>query len=175
MGLWCTNFALGGMIAGVVAGLAAEHGGWRMAFFVPAGILAAICVAFAILQADRPEDVGLPSPEQAAGEVESVIVAGERVAIHRVDTPFVADDLSEGHRHVTSACANVDTGPTRADAQSIEGSGQGPAVDVVTQSSKLHTCTVVTVPNARRAGMVAPCADRATAIVTCADGDGESR
>jgi OPA family sugar phosphate sensor protein UhpC-like MFS transporter len=63
-----------------VAGLAAEHGGWRMAFFVPAGILAAICVAFAILQADRPEDVGLSSPEQAAGEVESVIVAGERVA-----------------------------------------------------------------------------------------------
>jgi OPA family sugar phosphate sensor protein UhpC-like MFS transporter len=80
MGLWCTNFALGGMIAGVVAGLAAEHGGWRMAFFVPAGILAAICVAFAILQADRPEDVGLPSPEQAAGEADSVIVEGERVA-----------------------------------------------------------------------------------------------
>ena len=80
MGLWCTNFALGGMIAGIVAGVAAEYGGWRMAFFVPAGILAAIWFAFALVQVDRPEDVGLPSPEQTAGEAESVIVAGERVA-----------------------------------------------------------------------------------------------
>jgi len=80
MGLWCTNFALGGMIAGAVAGLAAERGGWRMAFVVPAGMLAVIAAAFAMLQADRPEDVGLPSPERVTGEPESVIVAGEQVA-----------------------------------------------------------------------------------------------
>jgi OPA family sugar phosphate sensor protein UhpC-like MFS transporter len=80
MGLWCTNFALGGMIAGVVAGLAAETGGWRLAFFVPAGILAVIWAAFLALQADRPEDVGLPSPDAAVGEPESVIVPGESVA-----------------------------------------------------------------------------------------------
>jgi sugar phosphate permease len=79
MGFWCTNFALGGMIAGVVAGLAAKHGGWRMAFLVPAAILAVIWGVFAWLQADRPEDVGLPSPESASGDDEAVIVPGERV------------------------------------------------------------------------------------------------
>ena len=78
MGFWCTNFALGGMIAGIVAGLAAEAGGWRLAFFVPAGMLAVIWVVFAALQADRPEDVGLRSPEATDGE--AVIVPGERLA-----------------------------------------------------------------------------------------------
>jgi MFS transporter, OPA family, glycerol-3-phosphate transporter len=80
MGFWCTNFALGGMIAGVVAGVAAKQGGWRMAFLVPAAILAVIWGVFAWLQADRPEDVGLPSPESVSGDDEAVIVAGERVA-----------------------------------------------------------------------------------------------
>jgi len=77
MGLWCSNFALGGMIAGVLAGLAAEQGGWRMAFFVPAGLLAVVWVVFFLFQANRPEDVGLPSAEQEAGEPEEVIVEGE--------------------------------------------------------------------------------------------------
>lgn len=77
MGLWCSNFAIGGMIAGVVAGLAAERGGWRMAFFVPAGVLAAIWLLFLLFQANRPEDVGLPSAEREAGEPDEVIVAGE--------------------------------------------------------------------------------------------------
>jgi len=80
MGLWCTNFAVGGMIAGIVAGFAARWGGWRMAFLVPAGILAVICLAFAAMQADRPEDVGLPAPEATADDGGSVIHAGERVA-----------------------------------------------------------------------------------------------
>jgi len=80
MGLWCTNFALGGMIAGIVAGVAAKQGGWRMAFLVPAGMLAVIWIVFAALQADRPEDVGLPSPESASGDDEAVIVAGDQVA-----------------------------------------------------------------------------------------------
>jgi sugar phosphate permease len=80
MGFWCTNFALGGMIAGIVAGVAAKQGGWRMAFLVPAGMLAVIWLVFAALQADRPEDVGLPSPDSASGDDEAVIVAGEQVA-----------------------------------------------------------------------------------------------
>lgn len=80
MGFWCTNFALGGMIAGIVAGVAAKQGGWRMAFLVPAGMLAVIWLVFAALQADRPEDVGLPSPESASGDDEAVIVAGDQVA-----------------------------------------------------------------------------------------------
>lgn len=80
MGLWCTNFALGGMIAGIVAGLAAQAGGWRLAFFVPAALLAVIWGVFAALQADLPEDVGLRSPEVTDGGDEAVIVPGERVA-----------------------------------------------------------------------------------------------
>ena len=98
MGVWCSNFALGGMIAAVVAGLATSWGGvlvplpewlggprmlpeaWRMAFFVPAALLAMIWLAVLLFQANRPEDVGLPSPERARGEPESVIVAGEATA-----------------------------------------------------------------------------------------------
>lgn len=98
MGVWCSNFALGGMIAAVVAGLATSWGGvavpipewlggpwvlpepWRMAFFVPAALLSVIWVVFWLLQANRPEDVGLPSPERDRGASESVIVAGETTA-----------------------------------------------------------------------------------------------
>ncbi len=98
MGLWCSNFALGGTIAAVVAGLATSWGGtslplpdwlggpqllpeaWRMAFFVPAALLALIWLLFLAFQADRPEDVGLAPPERHRGETESVIVPGEQVA-----------------------------------------------------------------------------------------------
>lgn len=98
MGVWCSNFALGGTIAAVVAGLATSWGGvtvpvpewlggpralpeaWRMAFFVPAAALAGIWLTFFFLQANRPEDVGLPPPERDRGEPEAVIVAGETTA-----------------------------------------------------------------------------------------------
>lgn len=80
MGLWCSNFALGGMIAGVVAGLSVDAGGWRMAFFVPAGVLATIWTAFYCLQANRPEDLGLASPARIAGAAEGVVLEGDRVA-----------------------------------------------------------------------------------------------
>lgn len=98
MGVWCSNFALGGTIAAVVAGLATAWGGatvplpewlggprilpeaWRMAFIVPAALLGCIWLVFLAFQANRPEDVGLPSPERDRGEPESVIVAGETTA-----------------------------------------------------------------------------------------------
>jgi sugar phosphate permease len=98
MGVWCSNFALGGMLAAVVAGLATSWGGatvplpewlggprvlpeaWRMAFFVPAAMLVVIWLTFLCLQANRPEDVGLPSPERDRGEPEAVVVAGETPA-----------------------------------------------------------------------------------------------
>lgn len=98
MGLWCSNFALGGMIAAVVAGLATSWGGvglslpewlggprvlpeaWRMAFFVPAALLAGVWVIVLLFQANRPEDVGLEPPERYRNEVEGVIVEGESLA-----------------------------------------------------------------------------------------------
>ena len=87
MGLWCSNFALGSFIGAWVAGAGAMLGGtavalpaWRMTFLLPAAGLAAIAVVFAIVQANRPEDVGLPGPEVEAGEPETVVVAGQTVA-----------------------------------------------------------------------------------------------
>jgi len=87
MGLWCSNFALGSFFGAWVAGAGALLGGaavalpaWRMTFLLPAAGLVAIAVVFAVLQANRPEDVGLPSAEAEAGEPEAVIVAGETAA-----------------------------------------------------------------------------------------------
>jgi len=100
MGLWCTNFAVGGMIAAVLAGLATRWGHvevplpawlaaggsltlpdpWRMAFFVPAAVLGCIWLLFVVLQANRPEDVGLPAAEAFTGEPEAVIDEGETPA-----------------------------------------------------------------------------------------------
>ena len=34
MGLWCTNYALGGFLATVLAARAAEFWGWRWAFLI---------------------------------------------------------------------------------------------------------------------------------------------
>jgi MFS transporter, OPA family, glycerol-3-phosphate transporter len=73
MGFWCTNYAFGGFIASVLAGLAADHFGWRFAFIIPAGVLFVIWILFFIFQRNRPEDLGLPPIEQYHGENEAVI------------------------------------------------------------------------------------------------------
>src|SRR3989441_1968707 len=73
MGFWCTNYALGGFIASILAGKSAEKFGWRYAFLVPAGVLFVIWVLFILFQRNRPEDVGLPAIEQYHGEPETVI------------------------------------------------------------------------------------------------------
>ncbi len=73
MGFWCTNYALGGFIASVLAGYSAQKFGWRYAFFVPAGVLFVIWLLFLLFQRNRPEDVGLPSIEQYHSEKEAVI------------------------------------------------------------------------------------------------------
>jgi len=73
MGFWCTNYALGGFIASVLAGYAAQKFGWRYAFFAPAGVLFGIWVLFILFQRNRPEDVGLPPIEQYHAEKEAVI------------------------------------------------------------------------------------------------------
>ena len=73
MGFWCTNYALGGFFASILAGYAAQKFGWRYAFFVPAGVLVIIWILFFLFQRNRPEDVGLPPVEQYHGEQEAVI------------------------------------------------------------------------------------------------------
>jgi len=92
MGFWCTNYALGGFVASIVAGYAAKWYGWRYAFFVPAGLLALIWILFLLFQRNRPEDLGLPSIEKYHGESEAVIDVEEKPAEER-----------EGTWHVVSA------------------------------------------------------------------------
>jgi OPA family glycerol-3-phosphate transporter-like MFS transporter len=77
MGFWCTNYALGGFVASVVAGYAAQWWGWRYAFFAPAGLLLGVWLLFFIFQRNRPEDVGLPSIEEYHGEKPAVILESD--------------------------------------------------------------------------------------------------
>ena len=86
MGFWCTNYALGGFVASIIAGFAAEKWGWRFAFFVPAALLAVIWILFLIFQRNRPEDLGLPPIEEYHDEREAVIDAKEKPAEEREGT-----------------------------------------------------------------------------------------
>jgi OPA family sugar phosphate sensor protein UhpC-like MFS transporter len=54
---------LGGLVASVVAGFAAQYWGWRAAFLVPAGCLLVVWFLFYAFQKNRPEDAGLPPIE----------------------------------------------------------------------------------------------------------------
>src|SRR5262245_3332538 len=63
MGLWLTNYAVGGFVASVYAGYVGGLFGWRYAFWIPALTLAVILLLFIGLQRNKPEDVGLPPIE----------------------------------------------------------------------------------------------------------------
>ena len=80
MGLWCTNYAIGGFAASILAGRFGEAYGWRWAFFGPAAVLFVIWVLFLLLQRNRPEDVGLAPIETYHGEPEAVLEEGETPA-----------------------------------------------------------------------------------------------
>jgi len=65
LGFWCSNYAVGGLIASTYAGWAAQYyGDWRYAFWVPAATLGVIWILFIMLQRNRPEDFSdhLPIP-----------------------------------------------------------------------------------------------------------------
>jgi OPA family sugar phosphate sensor protein UhpC-like MFS transporter len=59
VGLWCTNYAVGGFVAVMLAGWAAHQWDWRYAFWIPAAGLLVIMVGFYLFQVNEPEDVGL--------------------------------------------------------------------------------------------------------------------
>lgn len=67
MGFWCTNYALGGFVATIIASRAASSYGWRYAFIVPAVLLLLVWVIFFLCQRNQPEDVGLPAIELYQG------------------------------------------------------------------------------------------------------------
>jgi OPA family sugar phosphate sensor protein UhpC-like MFS transporter len=77
MGMWCTNYAVGGLVASVYAGYFGSTLGWRYAFFVPAGTLFVILVLFLLFQRNRPEDVGLPPIEEYHGEKIATLKSNE--------------------------------------------------------------------------------------------------
>jgi MFS transporter, OPA family, glycerol-3-phosphate transporter len=80
MGLWCTNYALGGFVASVYAGVAGDRWGWRYAFYAPAATLLLIWLLFLWLQRDKPEDVGLAAIEEYQGERAAVLEESETPA-----------------------------------------------------------------------------------------------
>ncbi|MBI4326365.1 MAG: MFS transporter [Chloroflexi bacterium] len=72
MGAWCTNYAVGGLVASIYAGYVGQRFGWRYAFILPAATLFVIWILFFLFQKNRPEDAGLPPIEQYHGEAPSV-------------------------------------------------------------------------------------------------------
>jgi sugar phosphate permease len=80
MGLWCTNYALGGFVGTVFAAWCGQRFGWRYAFFVPAMVLLGIWILFYWLQRDRPEDVGLPPIESYRGEQKAAVTTDQTSA-----------------------------------------------------------------------------------------------
>lgn len=63
-GWWCTNYAIGGLVATPFAAYTAQYYGWRAAFFATAGALLVIWLLFIRYQRNRPEDCGLPEIEE---------------------------------------------------------------------------------------------------------------
>jgi len=73
MGFWCTNYAIGGLVASIFAGFVGQHLGWRWTFILPALALGIVVVLFFLFQRNRPEDVGLPPIEDYHEEPKETI------------------------------------------------------------------------------------------------------
>ncbi len=70
MGLWCTNYAFGGLVATPFAGWVAYDlfNDWRMAFFASAAVVTTVGVLIALFQRNKPEDIGLSTIEEYHNE-----------------------------------------------------------------------------------------------------------
>jgi sugar phosphate permease len=72
LGIWCTCYQVGGVLATVLATWLLVTFGWQSAFFGPAVAVAGFALLFLSLQKGSPEDEGLPGPEvyraEARGE-----------------------------------------------------------------------------------------------------------
>lgn len=77
LGLWCTNYSLGGFVSTIFAGRMGEKLGWQWAFWAPAAALMIVWILFLLFQRNRPEDVGLPSIEHYHGETPATISTTE--------------------------------------------------------------------------------------------------
>lgn len=66
MGLWATNFQVGGVAANTLAAWVLGQWGFRYSFFAGALVLLAVWAFFLFNQRDRPADLGLPDVEDPA-------------------------------------------------------------------------------------------------------------
>lgn len=75
MGVWATNFQVGGVAANALASAVLHAYGFRQAFFAGSGVLLLIMLVNVFWQRNRPEDVGLPALEDDAS-AEDVAAGG---------------------------------------------------------------------------------------------------
>lgn len=61
LGLWATNFQVGGVLAGGIAAFMLKNMGLAAAFHVAAVLMLAVVAFFWFYERDRPEDLGLPA------------------------------------------------------------------------------------------------------------------
>jgi len=97
LGLWLTNYAIGGLVGSVFAGYVGGLWGWRYAFWVPAATLAVVLVLFLLLQRNKPEDVGLP-PIEVYHQEEEVSKAPDEPGMSQKRTPHPSPLPAEGER-----------------------------------------------------------------------------
>ena len=71
MGIWSTNYQLGGLVATAAAAFLLTHYGWRSAFFVPAAWTAGVGLLVLFLLVEKPGDVGIAAPQASADPVAS--------------------------------------------------------------------------------------------------------
>ncbi|GMV43941.1 MAG: hypothetical protein AMXMBFR64_56570 [Myxococcales bacterium] len=75
MGVWCTCYQVGGLVATALATWLLIHHGWRAAFFVPGMWVALVGAVVLVFLVERPQDRGLPAvdePPKGAAPVERV-------------------------------------------------------------------------------------------------------
>ncbi|WP_433236845.1 MFS transporter [Streptosporangium sp. CA-135522] len=92
LGLWSTNYAFGALAAGPFVGWVAYgiFGTWRAAFFAGAAVVVVVFALVAMLQRNRPADVGLPPVDEFVGEPTAGAVDARPHAPRSVREAFLA-------------------------------------------------------------------------------------
>ena len=96
MGLWATNFQVGGVAANMVAAFVLAAWGWRWSFFVGSAVLSGAWLWFVFHQRNRPEDVGLVLPGEEGGGSGPDQGSGSASDMGPASDPGPASDSDEG-------------------------------------------------------------------------------
>eukprot|EP01064_Diplonema_japonicum_P029539 TRINITY_DN4806_c0_g1_i1.p1 TRINITY_DN4806_c0_g1~~TRINITY_DN4806_c0_g1_i1.p1 ORF type:complete len:405 (+),score=47.17 TRINITY_DN4806_c0_g1_i1:42-1256(+) len=74
MGLWSTNYQLGGVFASMLAGYLSVAHSWKMAFYVPAQVLLCIAGCCLLFLQDSPEEETVKTEKRTDVQVENPII-----------------------------------------------------------------------------------------------------